>query len=323
MPTVLGSGSFGKVQVAYREDDTKKLYAVKIAHVSSGNKEVESSILKHLSHSNIIRFYGSVLDPKTEGIRIFQELAIGGDLFSYLSTCDDFLSPLPESEAIIAIYQITRALDYLHRKGIVHRDLKLDNILVMDVPKSAPKLVLADFGVAKQTKPFPVDEVILSHNDNTGKLRDFYNPGSPDQSNKRRAKEMWMSTIVGTAEYTAPEIDLFDRKLAHQKGYNEKVDTWSLGVIVFIILSGMSPFYSNTLKTTVANVRRGLHYHMQHSRWSSISEDAKTFVTSCLEADLQRRWSIRQCLQSSLFNTGLRGTLIREFLARQDQQKRI
>lgn len=237
-------------------------------------------------------------------------------MFSYLSTNQDYLNPISESEAILAIYQITSALDYLHGKGVVHRDLKLDNILVMDVPIKTPKLVLADFGVAKQNLPLSTSQM-KSKNALLSEMRGQLRLLSPSigiaQSHLRASNNYWMSTVVGTAEYAAPEINLLDKK-KNQK-YNEKVDSWSLGVIMFILLTGQSPFYANGLKDTIEKVQKGI-VNLNGIKWQGISDDAKNFVKNCLNRDYAKRWSINECLHSRLFTSGKRGELITMFLAK-------
>lgn len=275
-------------------------------------------ILKRLDHPNIVRIYDSVFDTEKNGVRIFQDLAIGGDLFSYLSTNQDYLNPISESETILAIYQITSALNYLHSKGVVHRDLKLDNILVMDVPIKTPKLVLADFGVAKQNLPLSMSQLknnIVYGDTKISEMRaEMKSVGTIHQNARlKRGNNYWMSTVVGTAEYAAPEINLLDKK-RNQK-YNEKVDSWSLGVITFILLTGQSPFYANGLKDTIEKVQRGL-INLNGVKWQGISDDAKSFVRNCLNKDHEKRWSIQECLHSKLFTSGKRGSLIAVFLSK-------
>jgi serine/threonine protein kinase len=84
-------------------------------------------------------------DPCSYHRYIFQELLTGGDLFSYF-TSRDF--KILAAEAGIIIFQVLKGLEYLHDKGIVHRDLKLENIL-MSAPEPRARIVLADFGSSR------------------------------------------------------------------------------------------------------------------------------------------------------------------------------
>ncbi|KAG0688428.1 Meiosis-specific serine/threonine-protein kinase mek1, partial [Pichia californica] len=268
LPVIIGFGTFGKVQVAINKKENGKMYAVKtIFNLNSINNKIEHEILSKVNHKNVIKVKeSSISNSNNNKIKIFQELAIGGDLFSYLSQDKAHLCKIPESEAIFAIYQICKGLNYLHNNGIVHRDLKLDNILVMDVPIRYPRLKIGDFGIAK--KHLPIGESQINNNNNNNNIN--INIEEINTFRKSR-KSYWMNTIVGTAEYAAPEINMRNSKSNKENKfnynmkdffainesnsdsndfnqYNEKVDSWSLGVISHILLSGVSPFYSEDIK---------------------------------------------------------------------------
>ncbi|OWB83417.1 hypothetical protein B5S33_g2047 [[Candida] boidinii] len=155
----IGVGSFGKVVVGYNKSHPGNLYAVKLINDSQNNPKgrrmmlEEIKILNKLEHINVIKTYDSIINDSTGIIEIYQQLAVGGDLFSYLSMNNSFLKPVMESEGIFIVFQLLKALKYLNSEGIVHRDLKLDNILILDIPKSYPHIVIADFGIAKQYEP--------------------------------------------------------------------------------------------------------------------------------------------------------------------------
>lgn len=201
--------------------------------------------------------------------------ACGGDLFSYLARGNS-LGALPEFEALTITYQILGALRYLHQNNIVHRDLKLDNILLAS-PEPFTKIVLADFGIAKTTC-----------------------------STKRR-----MFTVVGTPEYCAPEVG-FDltknpdfkaenlNKLSlFKRGYNSKCDIWSLGIIVHIMLSGISPFYEDGDEINIINSAKRGHLKLHLRQWSKSSSFAKDFVQSLLSVDIEKRLNVRECFEHS------------------------
>lgn len=213
---------------------------------------------------------------------IFEDLICGGDLFSYLAKTD-CLSAISETESLIIVYQILQALKFLHSNGIVHRDLKLDNILLCS-PEPCSKVVLADFGIAK------------------------------DISNNRTR----MYTVVGTPEYCAPEVGFKVNRNAYREfsrtatlefdGYDSKCDLWSLGVITHIMLTGISPFYGDGTEACIINNVKLGKINFDARQWNNISDTAKIFVRKLLEVNVKKRPNVHQSL-SNIWITKHRGQL--------------
>lgn len=140
---VLGKGSYGTVYMGILPSG--KLVAVKYISLVSIREEVLNSVkgevqmLMELSHPNIIRYYGAHHMDGT--LMIFMEFAVGGSLASLVRKFSSF------SEPVLQLYtvQILSGLLYLHQKGVIHRDIKGENILV-DVDGISK---LADFGSSK------------------------------------------------------------------------------------------------------------------------------------------------------------------------------
>jgi len=138
----LGSGSFGFVYLA---EDTLlgKDFALKIQKVKSEkSKELveEARILFELNHENIIRFYNiEIIEDK---IVLVMEPVKGQTLREII----DERAPLNVDEALRIIREVLKALEYAHGKGLVHGDIKPENILIGE---STGKIKLADFGLAK------------------------------------------------------------------------------------------------------------------------------------------------------------------------------
>lgn len=120
------------------------------------------------------------------------------------------------------IYQVSNALSYLHRRHIVHRDVKLENILLRFDPSvtSPPTGLTIDNGMADNLFPVIV------------KLADF------GLSVELKKTEETMIEFCGTPMYMAPEIIM-------GKSYSCQCDVWSLGIIMFMLLTGETPFRSN------------------------------------------------------------------------------
>ena len=154
---------------AQREVHLRK--AQEALHVRQQRLAREYDILRDLSHPNIVSLERVICSPNN--IYIFQELVAGGDLLSYI----DQKGELNEPEAAMIIFQLTKAVEYLHSASIVHRDIKPENIL-MSSWRPGARVVLTDFGQARKL-------------------------GSTDTETKTSAVAR-MQTLVGTHGYTAP-----------------------------------------------------------------------------------------------------------------------
>ncbi|RDX51370.1 kinase-like protein [Lentinus brumalis] len=226
---VLGHGGYGVVKRA-RHRQENMLYAVKMVlkdHVSSGevdNGETrkdqlvrlqnEIMILKRLHHPHIVSFK-EVLFDNNEVSGCVLELMPGGDLEGYLRT----YGVLAESNAKHLTRQICEALKYLHDACIIHRDLKPANILLSDTHPPIAKLT--DFGLARIFEP-------------AASL-----PKSVCGTQLYMAPEV---TSPGHFEKSQSELFFASPELRQGKGYNEAVDSWSLGVTLSQMLWNRYPF---------------------------------------------------------------------------------
>ena len=144
----IGQGKFGVVKLC--ENKTTKLkVAVKVIRKEQMNDSDkillnnELEIMKLVSHPNIV----SLIDlfETNENIYIVMDFYRGGDLTSYIFKSQGFLS---EKQLSRIIYQLSLGLKYIHQYGIVHRDLKTDNIMLSD-NSSKPVVKIMDFGLSK------------------------------------------------------------------------------------------------------------------------------------------------------------------------------
>lgn len=158
------------------------------------------------------------------------EFVPGGDLYSLLSKVGSF----DEDTAKIYTLQILNAMKYLRENGIIHRDIKPDNILVA----VDGKLKLTDFGLSYMGM---VD-------------RHLANEGVQDNS------------IVGTPDYIAPEILL-------NRPHSFAVDYWSLGVMIYEFLIGTPPFHGSTETETNMNILSGYYEYEEDVELSDEAKD--------------------------------------------------
>ena len=151
------------------------------------------------------------------------EYMVGGDLMTLLMKKDI----LSEEEAKFYIAELVLAVDSIHKMNYIHRDLKPDNILI----DRKGHLKLSDFGLCKYTEIKPKIDFGVR-----------ITQAKPILSKISRKRQLALST-VGTPDYIAPEV-------FSQQGYTEIVDWWSVGVMLFEMVVGYPPFFSDDPQTT-------------------------------------------------------------------------
>jgi len=168
-----------------------------------------------------------------------------------------------ESNAKEVMRQLFSAIKYFHELGVVHRDLKPENLL-LENERDDTNIKVTDFGLSR---------IFLD----------------------REAPEM-MKTACGTPGYVAPEV-----LQASIKGYDKEVDMWSAGVILYILLCGYPPFFSENdpeLFELIMNVE----YEFHPRYWSHISEEAKNLISHLLLKDPKKRLTAVQALEHPWFS---------------------
>lgn len=228
----LGEGEFGKVKLGWRRDGSVQVAVKLIRREALGGNPSrlpkiyrEINILRELSHPNIVRLHEMTETDKYIGIVL--EYASGGELFDYIL----LHRYLKDNAARKLFAQLISGVGYLHKKGIVHRDLKLENLL-LDRNKN---IIITDFGFANTFNPQDqLDEEIEYNLTN----RDFVKRKGLEQvqaDGKRRGD--LMQTSCGSPCYAAPELVVTDSLYT-----GRKVDVWSCGVILYAMLAGYLPF---------------------------------------------------------------------------------
>uniref|UniRef100_A0A2K5ZTG3 Protein kinase C n=1 Tax=Mandrillus leucophaeus TaxID=9568 RepID=A0A2K5ZTG3_MANLE len=195
---VIGRGSYAKVLLV-RLKKTDRIYAMKVVKKELVNDDEDIDWVQTEKHvfeqaSNHPFLVGLHSCFQTESRLFFViEYVNGGDLMFHMQR----QRKLPEEHARFYSAEISLALNYLHERGIIYRDLKLDNVLL----DSEGHIKLTDYGMCKEG------------------LR----PGDTT------------STFCGTPNYIAPEI-------LRGEDYGFSVDWWALGVLMFEMMAGRSPF---------------------------------------------------------------------------------
>ncbi|KAF8625669.1 hypothetical protein AX15_005248 [Amanita polypyramis BW_CC] len=242
---VIGEGAYGKVRLGTHRLTSARVAVKQIPKSMSAALTREIHHHRQLHHPHIAQMYEVIATESS--IWIVTELCCGGELFDYLVE----KGRLSEDEGKIIFGQLCLAVAYLHDKGIVHRDLKLENVLLDE----RCRVKLGDFGFTRE-----------------------YERGA------------FMETFCGTTGYAAPEM------LQRKKYMGPEVDVWSLGVILYCLLTGTLPFDDDDEGIMHAKIIQGEY---DDQEWLSI--ESRDLIKHVLEKDVSKRFTIPQILAHPWF----------------------
>lgn len=275
----IGQGSFGEVFLVRHRGDNR-LYAMKklqkkdmIYKRQVNHVWLERFVLASVGeHPLVVKMHYSFQDK--DYLYFIMEYLAGGDMMTMLIRHEY----LPESYARFYIAELAVAIDALHRTGIIHRDIKPDNILF----RMDGHICLSDFGLSKSLMHIP-DSTRIPDNAaeyvNAPNFIHSIRSGDVDLPVLSRIK-LWKALArekafsqVGTPNYIAPEV-------LQDDCYTDSCDWWSLGVILFEMLVGYPPFCSRNpvhVTSMICQWRRYL-YFPEELPSSRISNDAKDLI---------------------------------------------
>lgn len=271
---LVGRGSFGSVYLALNVT-TGEMLAVKQVTVPTGfmnqqnqnndgtddknsegidalHKEVET--MKDLDHLNIVQYLG--FEQKDNIYSLFLEYVAGGSIASCMKSYGKF----DESLIKFITRQVLQGLEYLHSNGILHRDLKADNLL-LEIDGTCK---ISDFGISKKSKDIYVNNAEMS--------------------------------MQGTVFWMAPEV--IDNMVEDKKqGYSAKIDIWSLGCVVLEMFAGKRPWSNEAVVSAIYKIgKTKLAPPIPEDIKHLISSDAKDFINKCFTIDSEKRPTAKQLL---------------------------
>ena len=257
---LLGVGTYGKVYLVQNKY-TKEYFAMKEIPKTSedllSDNEIldEIEILKNLDHPDIVRiteFYNT-----ENSYYLINEYCKYGELYEQVK------NEFSETQIAVMFRQILSGIAYLHSNNIIHRDLKLENILINDIEKSITTnedlflVKIIDFGTAKIF----------------------------DKNKIPRA-------IVGSIYYIAPEVLL--------KKYGKECDMWSLGVILYMFIVGHAPFDGRSNRDIMEKIKKG-KYLKNEKRWKKASNEVKDLINKLLVLEPEKRLTAFEALKHPWF----------------------
>ncbi|RLL94532.1 hypothetical protein CFD26_101321 [Aspergillus turcosus] len=189
---LIGKGSFGKVYLASHKLTNGSKVVLKSSSREDTNLPREIHHHRQFLHPHIARLYEVIVTEKL--VWLVLEYCPGDELYNYLLRH----GPLPVDKVKRIFTQLVGAVAYVHSRSCVHRDLKLENILL----DKHENVKLCDFGFTREYE----------------------------------GKASYLQTFCGTICYSAPEM------IKGEKYAGEKVDVWSLGIILYALLAGELPF---------------------------------------------------------------------------------
>lgn len=253
----LGEGNFGKVKYA-RHLESGESFAVKILEKNrildlriTDQIKREIGTLKLIKHPNVVRLH-EVLASKTK-ICMVLEYVNGGELFDRIVS----KGKLSEEDGRKLFQQLIDGVSYCHSKGVFHRDLKLENVLI----DGNGTIKISDFGLSALPQHFRDDGLL--------------------------------HTTCGSPNYVAPEI-------LSNRGYDGATsDTWSIGVILYVILTGYLPFDDRNLAVLYQKIFKG-DAHIP----KSISPGARDLIKRILDPNPSTRITISEIKEHEWFKPG-------------------
>nr|AML77590.1 putative LOV domain-containing protein [Glycyrrhiza lepidota] len=272
----LGSGDTGSVHLVELQG-TGQYFAMKAMDkgvMLNRNKVhracTERQILDMLDHPFLPALYAS-FQTKTH-VCLITDYCPGGELFLLLDRQPTKV--LKEDAVRFYAAEVLIALEYLHCQGIIYRDLKPENVLI----QSSGHVSLTDFDLSCLTSCKP--QLIIPDTNEKKKKKKKRKQQKSQQVPMFMAEPMRASnSFVGTEEYIAPEI-------ITGSGHTSAVDWWALGILLYEMLYGYTPFRGKTRQKTFANI---LHKDLKFPKSKPVSVHAKQLIYWLLHRDPKNR----------------------------------
>ena len=301
----LGVGNYGivkKVRLIKNPDVIRAMKIIPEENVVQGEGASlidEIEILKNLEHPNIMKVYECFVD--SNNYYIVSELCDQGHLLSKMEK----LQRMDQIVVKFLMDQIFNAVAYLHSKNILHGDIKLENVLLYKVSKRGGRRFTSineDFNddeslrddinqnFRKKKTSAKSKNYIQDMMNYEIKLIDFGCSKYFVKKNTKKKKKL--SGIIGTSIYCSPEVV--------DNLYDEKCDEWSCGVLMYILLGGIPPFYGDTEEEIFEKIKK-CEYDFSPPPFKNVSKNCKDLIRRLLEPKKQYRITAIEALRHPFF----------------------
>ena len=274
----LGKGAFGEVYLTTKKG-TSQLFATKKLDKEYFENQTtkkyllnEIYILKELDHPNIVKF--SDLKKTKNHYYIIMEYCNGGDLSKALECyLEKTGKPFPQEIVQNFMKQIISAFKYIHGKKILHRDIKLENILL-------------NYSSNEDKK----NENLMKA---TVKIIDF---GFAAKMDKTGLKYTTLGSPINMDPLILSELQKRGKK-THKLGYDQKADIWSLGTVCYEMAIGKNVFDVENLDELIEKVEKG-----EYTVPTTLSKELISFINAMLQYDPKQRLNIEQLSKLGFLN---------------------
>ena len=300
----IGFGAFSEVKKVCLISNPETIRAMKIIprkyllqNINEANLLEEIFILKNLDHPNIMKLYEFYFD--FENIYIISEYFDQGDLLTKIEK----LGTMNQIVVKFIMNQVFSAIAYLHSKGVLHGDIKLENVMLYTTGQK----VKHRFTI--------INKKIDAHKSLERDLNNFYNKNYQSKASKKfvdditnyeiklidfgcsklfsKKKHQKIKGIIGTTLYCSPEVV--------DNLYDEKCDEWSCGVLMYILLTGKAPFPGETEEEIFEKIKK-CKYDLDSPLFNNVNENCKDLIRKLLEPNIKKRIKACDALRHPFFS---------------------
>ena len=264
----LGEGGMGRVWIAeHLTLDTQvvvKFMAKDIADTADGAARFarEASVAAAVKSPHVVQMFDHGVTPDGDAY-IVMEMLEGRDLAAHLAAN----GPMSPGDVAALIAQVAKALGKAHQVGVIHRDIKPDNIFLCDGDGGELFVKLLDFGIAKR------DQYLVAGSATT------------------------TGAVVGTPYYMSPEQIIGDKEI------DARTDIWSLGVVAFEAMTGRRPFEGTTVGAITLAIHTGTRRITDHLPSAPLALDT-WFAKACARDPKERYQTPRELSQALIAAVG-------------------